>query len=379
MIRKITSLILLATTLLNFACAQTKQPAPVTSPAPVDPTLTPETANLFASIHRIGWDPDKIIFGQEFPLTYRRIDGYFDTDLEQSDCKDLVGDHPGVHGSDFLYLMSRDSAEKAYHIAAAKKAYADGAIVTFDYHWTGKYSDSYQYTKQNGTILYNVVHNDDSNGDVTWFYQSLDEVLKLLNEEVAIPIVFRPFHEMNGNWFWWGRKLKGGPEVYREAYRLLVDYMRQRTDLALFCWSPDKGLFEQYYPGDDYVDIIGMDIYDTGAVEWASVEQMVGWVEDAVDFAEAHGKVAAFTETGHRLGYPEKDSDWWMNACLEPILASPKARKIAWILTWINGWDAAFVPVADSPQEAKDSFKRFHDHPVTLFQNEVAAEKVYSK
>ncbi|MDQ8204966.1 glycosyl hydrolase [Pelagicoccus sp. SDUM812003] len=361
------------------ACSQSERSddSRATPPRPVDPTLSEETRALFRNLHRIGWDPDKIIFGQEFPLTFNRAQS-FNTDIEQSDCKDLVGDHPGVHGSDFHFLMPHNVAEKPYHIAAVKKAYREGAIITFDFHWSGKYGGDYHYTERDGELLYNVTRGDDSEGDVTWFYQTLDQVLAMINHDIGVPIVFRPFHEMNGDWFWWGRNLKGGPETYRRAYQLLVDYIRDRSELVLFCWSPDKGLAAEYYPGNEYVDIIGMDIYDTGSVEWASVEQMVGWLEDAVDFALENGKVAAFTETGNRVDYPEGKPDWWMRQTLEPILASEKARHIAWMLTWINApWSKAYVPASDSPHEAKESFRSFYEHPVTLFQSEVAAELVY--
>ena len=170
------------------------------APEPVDPGATPETRALLANLHHIAWDTDTIMFGQEFPLSYdRRVVGYLDQ--EQSDVKDVTGDHPAVHGSDFHFFIDKDLHEVLAHQRAARQAYAAGAMVTFDYHWLGRHGRSHNWDEADAKILHRVVRGDDSEGDVTWFYHSLDAVLEIINEDLGFPIVFRPLHEMNGNWF----------------------------------------------------------------------------------------------------------------------------------------------------------------------------------
>lgn len=345
--------------------------------------LTQETYNLRANLHRIGWDPDQIIFGQEFPLSYSENSGAGNGNILQSDSKDVIGQHPGVHGVDFLYMIDR-AWEEDFHKAAARKAYEDGAVITIDYHWHGKYGDSFNVDDiRDLALLDNVVNNDNSDGDVTWFYEKLDQIIEIINNDLQFPFVFRPLHENNGNWFWWGSRLQGGPETYKKAYQIIFDYMSERTDYLLFCWSPDKSLAQQYYPGDDYVDMIGMDVYGPGTVSWLSIPQMVNLVEQAVDFAEAHGKVAAITETGFASSsgnatYYDNNANWWMENHLNPILASAKARKVAWALTWINSsWSGPYIPHTGAPQAAIDDFQEYFDHEVTLFQDEVTALNVY--
>lgn len=350
--------------------------APVSGPFPVDPRATAETQNLLKNLHRIGWDPDRYIFGQEFPLSFNSTDNIGNGDIEQSESKDVVGDHPGVHGADFLYLIDQPWHD-AFHIAAAKRAYANGAIVTFDYHWPGKYGGNYQAHPEDDKILDFVVRNDDSRGDVTWFYDSLDRILALINEDLQFPIVFRPFHEMDGNWFWWGRQMQGGAATYRQAYQLLVDYMSERTDYLLFCWGPDVALadFEQFYPGDAYVDIVGRDIYNV-----TNPGRPLSKLTEMIAFAEQRGKVAAFTETGYAGSgsFETNDPDWWTTHILNPIAADENAGKIAWVLTWINAsWSGPYLPHSGSPQAAKDDFKTFYESPSTLFQQEVSALNVY--
>ena len=347
-------------------------------PFPVDPTLTTEARNLLKNLHRIGWDPDVFAFGQEFPLSYRAGENTGNGDHDQSDVDDVVGDHPGVHGSDFVYMIDRPWEEE-FHKAAARRAYEAGAIVTFDYHWNGKYGGAYQDHPEDDQILDHVVRNDDSRGDVTWFYDSLDRILAIINEDLQFPIVFRPFHEMDGDWFWWGRQIDGGAQTYREAYRLLVEYMSKRTEYVLYCWSPDVALvdFEQFYPGDEYVDVVGRDIYSIG-----NTGRPLSKLTEMIAFAEEHGKVGVFSETGYTAGgtsFETGDPDWWTTRILEPLKSDPEAGKIAWALTWINAsWSGPYVPHAASPQAAKDDFIKFYDDPATLFQEEVDALDVYS-
>lgn len=367
------------------SCTTARFKAHASNPEPVDPTVTEATKNLLESLHHIAWETDTFMFGQEFPLSWDEKEiGILDPEF--SDVKEVVGEHPGVHGSDFHFMIDKEPHERLIHKIAAKRAYELGAMVTFDYHWLGKYGATHNWHEEDAKILYNVVNNDDSRGDVTWFYQKLDEVLEIVNNDLQFPIVFRPFHEMNGNWFWWGSRLKGGPETYRKAFQLTVDYMTPKSEYLLFCWSPDKTFATEYYPGDEYVDVIGFDGYGQGnpRADFFTVEQMIEGLETAVDFAAERGKVVAFTETGFDttkfINYHETNPDWWTESVLEPILASEKASRIAWILTWVNSsWSGPYVPHSGSPDASKEDFRKFYDDPATLFLGEVAEINLYDK
>lgn len=82
------------------------------------------------------------------------------------------------------------------------------------------------------------------------------EQLKLL-EEAGIPILWRPLHEASGGWFWWG---KFGPDTYKELWKLIYDRIVNVNDVhnCIWLWNGQSG---DWYPGDEYVDIIGEDIY----------------------------------------------------------------------------------------------------------------------
>ena len=83
--------------------------------------------------------------------------------------------------------------------------------------------------------------------------------------DAHIPILFRPYHEMNGGWFWWGKH--AGENGYKKLWIQLYDYYTKEYNLnnLIWVWSPDKPKFglDEYYPGDNYVDIVGCDIYPT--------------------------------------------------------------------------------------------------------------------
>ena len=74
------------------------------------------------------------------------------------------------------------------------------------------------------------------------------------------PCVLRPFHEMNGRWFWWG----GQPESYQKLWRFVFDLFRDEdVHNVIWCWAPSAETpgGPDYYPGDDLVDIIGTSQY----------------------------------------------------------------------------------------------------------------------
>jgi mannan endo-1,4-beta-mannosidase len=95
------------------------------------------------------------------------------------------------------------------------------------------------------------------------FYGELDKVYVGLKEltDANVNIMFRPFHEMNGGWFWWGKRKKNFKKLWIMTYDYLVD--EKGLNNMLWCFSPDAGQpdYMLYYPGDEYVDIVGLDAY----------------------------------------------------------------------------------------------------------------------
>jgi len=343
---------------------------------PVSPMASIQTINVLNHLSTIGAS-NQFAFGQEFPLSFQLNELSYD--LNTSDCKDVSGDHPAVFGIDPHYMLYRTTAQRQLHIDEAKKAYENGAIVTFDFHQRSPADKKIYYneitTDTDKSLMYDVVN--DLNGAREWYFSEMDEILDIINNELGFTVTFRLLHEMNGSWFWWGTQTANhSPELYVTLYRMTVDYLKDRTGNILFAWSPNVNLDQSYYPGDDYVDVVGIDYYVP------SKEQLKDALINLTSFAEQHNKVAAFTETGEQQ-YHSNNPDFWTDNILSVIEEGGEEIKIAWVLSWFNApWDSSqdnlFIPNEQSPQGVKEDFNAFKNSDKTLFMEDIKAMNIYS-
>jgi mannan endo-1,4-beta-mannosidase len=103
-----------------------------------------------------------------------------------------------------------------------------------------------------------------------WMAQvdSVARYLKML-DEADVPVLWRPYHEMNGDWFWWGKK--GGEDGYMRLWQIMFDRFVNFHGLTNLIWVYNTNEFKDgvdphdtYYPGDQYVDILATDVYSEG-------------------------------------------------------------------------------------------------------------------
>lgn len=192
-----------------------------------------------------------------------------------------------------------------------------------------------------------------------------------------VPVIFRPWHEMSGDWFWWGAK-GCTPSRYKELFVYTYNFMKAKgLKNIVWCYSlgsnrqDSRQRFNMYYPGDEYVDIIGIDIYDA-----VSKKNYMSEVQRELmalkDIAQEHNKLFAFTETGFK---DNPEYDWYTQKLLPAIIDS----QPLYVLLWRNAWnlkDENYGPAPDK-KHAPD-FKRFSANPKMLFLkniNEKNAEK----
>lgn len=132
-------------------------------------------------------------------------------------------------------------------------------LITFSFHW---------YSPLGGRDkAFYIEHTDfdaskiliEGSAEREAFYHDMDVIAEELKRfcDADIPILWRPFHESDGKWFWWGAK---GPEVAAELYKLMFDYYVNVKHLDNLIWVWNCRLKEGY-PGDDYLDIISVDLY----------------------------------------------------------------------------------------------------------------------
>jgi len=141
------------------------------------------------------------------------------------------------------------------------------------------------------------------------------------DEGRRIPIVWRPFHEMDGSWFWWGAG-HAEPKDLIAAFRLFTDIMRRElgADNMLVCYSPDRrwdGLgkagesgFLTWYPGNAYADLVGWDDYGIGAGDneaerRANALKTLDRMRTVTKFALDNDKVCGIWESGNRMFGPK--------------------------------------------------------------------------
>ena len=142
---------------------------------------------------------------------------------------------------------------------ALKWAEATSGIVTLSFHWfspIGGHDKSF-YAKNTDFDASRILI--DGTPDRAAFYHDMDIIAEELKKfrEADIPVLWRPFHESDGDWFWWGAK---GPETAKELYKLMFEYYTQVHHLNHLLWVWNCRLKEVYH-GDAYVDVISLYIY----------------------------------------------------------------------------------------------------------------------
>lgn len=151
------------------------------------------------------------------------------------------------------------------------------------------------------------------------------ELLKV--QEAGVPILFRPYHEAEGNpgdaWFWWGQD---GPEAYKNLWKLLYTTLTEKYDLHNLIWIYNSYTYAsspEWYPGDEWVDIVGYDKYNCvynrndGLSNCPNEDAISGTFYDLVDLTN-NKKLVAMTEndTVPSLKNMEVEKANWLWFCI---------------------------------------------------------------
>ncbi|MCR4618227.1 MAG: glycoside hydrolase family 26 protein [Lachnospiraceae bacterium] len=142
------------------------------------------------------------------------------------------------------------------------------------------------------------------------------DIIAIFAKAVEKPFFFRPLHENTGSWFWWGKD-HCSPSQFKDLWRYIVEYLRDKKDVhnLLYAYSPgsenaDASEYEERYPGDDMVDLIGVDMYDPdtekgdGSFFLKKFRHQLSILDEV---SAKHNKLMAVTETGLASNNPDED------------------------------------------------------------------------
>jgi len=336
---------------------------------PSDKNATEETNMLFNNILKL---MDKgIMFGHQEDIAYGV--GWVN-EKGRSDTKSVTGSYPAIYGWDMARIeldsINNIDGVPFYNMAEyLKDVYKRGGVNTVSWHSNDPVTNLTAWSSPAQSVK--LILEDTSYQ--SRYKQYLDKFAAFFinlkdSKKKSIPIIYRPFHELTGNWFWWG-KSSCTPREFIALWRLTIDYLRNQKHLnnLLLAYSvadfkTEKDFLERY-PGDDYVDIVGFDLYCDSTNKDDFAKRLNDCSQILEKVAKDHNKIPALTEIGYNQ-IPV--ADWWTKTLL-PIISR---YKYSYMLTWRN-WkeDHFFAPYPG--QISADDFKLFYDDPKTLFQKDL--------
>lgn len=370
-----------------------------------DKNALSETKALYSYLKGLS-SSDQVLFGHQND-THKTVRSGV-----ESDTKDITGSISGIVGIDSLSLTGTEIGETDVNKAITKSAEIskaaakDGAIITLSAHMpnmsnskikaTPDAARPYDFSKCDFSESKDLSNNCSEevlpggkyNERYTAYLDIIADYAKQLGD---IPVLFRPLHECDGGWFWWGSATTD-KETYKALYRYTEDYLTSKgVHNFIYVYSPGGPVEEEKYlsryPGDDYVDVLGFDYYNdysTYPAEYSDdfFTNLAKSCEVLGKIADAKGKVSAISETGVRVekadgsdnegllvkGNPIKGHDWY-----KKVNDIAKKNGQSYFLLWANFSDSNFyVPYKCSDkkgQELINEFIDFYNDSSSVFAN----------
>ncbi len=267
--------------------------------------------------------------------------------------QDAIGKKPAIVGFDLMdYSPSRvEYGASSSEIENAIDWHSQGGIVTVVWHWNAPKG----LIDQPGKEWYKGFFGDSTTFDVDYaldhpesedyklIFRDIDAIAAQLQKlkDAKIPVLFRPLHEAEGGWFWWGAK---GPEPSKRLYHLVYDRLTNVHDLNNLIWVWNSSAPE-WYPGHDVVDIVSTDHYPS-AGDYRPVTDKY----DALVSLVNNQKLVALTENG---------------AIPDPDLLSSDGTNWSWFTTWTGEF------LTDGVNNSREHLNKVFNHPNVITLDEL--------
>jgi len=280
----------------------------------------------------------KVITGQHCGDGLDQNTSFYNTYVEQ--LANQTKKYIGLVGADVGFVPGT-----TYPIQTLIDHWNEGGLVSISWHADNPFTEGYSFrensVEKKGEIDFlSLVKNAPESEARTNYRSELDKVATVLKklQDAGVVVIWRPFHEMNGDWFWWGiddyNNNQANEADYITLWQDMHDTFATEYGLENLLWAYASAEFFgwngdvlAYYPGSDYVDIVGVDYY--------------GSTPDFPDFDKLNttGKITALTEAGPSS---ETYGNWDENELLNALKG-----KAAYFLQW-HSWPGADVAIINN-------------------------------
>lgn len=189
-----------------------------------------------------------------------------------------TGKWPAINYFDFIHLPFSPANWIDYtNVTEVVNWYKNGGVVGCMWHWNMPTNDGTDWTctpgtgdKQTGFDVRKIF--EPESDEYKRMIKDIDKVASTLKKlrQRKIPVLWRPLHEAGGMWFWWGRDAEACNELWRVMYKR---FQAEGLDNLIWVWTQAAAWKKPYsegyrwYPGDEYVDIVSIDIYNESSAE----------------------------------------------------------------------------------------------------------------
>ncbi len=242
---------------------------------PADPLADAQTTCILNYLSSLpGLSTNKVLSGQMTDhrnSTYHTPQSEYDSVI--TSVYNLTGKYTALAGTDYMRIFWPSPLLKNMIITNQPMIthFKNGGLISVMSSLNNPWNGGNSNNTTGAANLLDLMNS--STGAYTAFHKDLDSIAKGFKnlQDSGVTVLFRPFHENNGGWFWWGYKPTHSQNDFITMWQYVFNYMTQVKQLHNILWVFSPSVKETndniqdelyYYPGDNYVDIFGLDIYN---------------------------------------------------------------------------------------------------------------------
>lgn len=333
-----------------------------------DPNLVKEAKDLHRKLQML--TQRGIAFGQHRAIA-GGVNSFESEPTIDSDFSMVANDFPAIIGFDLEELelvtpLNPNEFVTDFKKEIITKAHQNGSIITISWHASNPISGGNSFDRTR--VVAQMLKGGSQRETFIKYLERLSVFLNSLKDSNGkpIPVLFRPWHEMNGDFFYWGEGLRS-TEEYKQLFRDTVQILSEKFNVhnLLYIYSPNwvssRSEYLRNYPGDEYVDMLGIDVYDFE--NGSFLQNALGNLKIVEDIATDKNMLFSLTETGL---LKVTQNDWWTESLYKAIRSS----GITYAMIWSNATTEEFFgPFVGHPSE--ENFKEFISKDIILLNSDI--------